>query len=53
MTTTKQRRAARQNIKKAQQRWQEMTHAERVLARPKKLDTKKLPPRYHTQNRNT
>ena len=34
MTTDKQKEAAKENIKKAQQRWQEMTHRERALAQP-------------------
>lgn len=34
MTTNKQREAAKENIKKAQQRWQEMTPRERALAQP-------------------
>ena len=34
MATTKQREAARQNIKKAQARWQQMTPRQRALAQP-------------------
>jgi hypothetical protein len=34
MTTDKQITAARKNIKKAQQKWQEMTHREHALAQP-------------------
>jgi len=34
MTTTKQREAARQNIKKAQAAWQEMSHRQHALAQP-------------------
>lgn len=34
MATNKQKEAARENIKKAQQRWQEMTPRERSLAQP-------------------
>ena len=34
MTTDKQKTAARENIKKAQQKWQEMTPRERALAQP-------------------
>ena len=34
MATDKQKEAARENIKKAQQRWQEMTPRERSLAQP-------------------
>src|SRR5512135_3777432 len=34
MPTTKQKEAARKNIKKAQQRWQEMTPRQHSLAQP-------------------
>jgi len=34
MTISKQKEAAKENIKKAQQRWQEMTPRERALAQP-------------------
>jgi len=34
MTTNKQKEAAKENIKKAQQRWQEMTPREHALAQP-------------------
>jgi hypothetical protein len=34
MTTDKQKKAAQENIKKAQERWQEMTPQERTLAQP-------------------
>jgi hypothetical protein len=34
MTTDKQKEAAKENIKKAQQRWQEMTPREHALAQP-------------------
>ena len=34
MATDKQKEAAKDNIKKAQERWQEMTPAERALAQP-------------------
>lgn len=34
MITDKQKEAAKENIKKAQQRWQEMTPRERALAQP-------------------
>jgi hypothetical protein len=34
MTSTKQKEAAKENIKKAQQRWQEMTPREHALAQP-------------------
>jgi hypothetical protein len=34
MATDKQKEAARENIKKAQERWQEMTPRERALAQP-------------------
>jgi hypothetical protein len=34
MTTDKQKEAAQENIKKAQQRWQEMTSRKRALAQP-------------------
>jgi len=34
MTSTKQKAAAKENIKKAQQRWQEMTPREHALAQP-------------------
>ncbi len=34
MATTRQRQAATKNIKKAQQRWQEMTPRQRALAQP-------------------
>lgn len=34
MTTDKQKEAAKENIKKAQRRWQEMTPRERALAQP-------------------
>jgi hypothetical protein len=34
MTTDKQKAAAQENIKKAQQRWQEMTPRERAIAQP-------------------
>lgn len=34
MTTTKQREAARQNIKKAQAAWQDMSHRQHSLAQP-------------------
>jgi len=34
MSSNKQKEAAKENIKKAQQRWQEMTHRERALAQP-------------------
>src|SRR5512135_1790577 len=34
MATDKQKAAARQNIKKAQKRWQEMSHREHALAQP-------------------
>lgn len=52
MATAKQRRAARQNIKKAQQRWQEMTHAERVMARPEKFRFQKTKHIVRKRNRN-
>jgi len=34
MTTDKQKEAAKENIKKAQRRWQEMTPREHALAQP-------------------
>lgn len=34
MTSNKQKEAAKENIKKAQQRWQEMSRQERTLAQP-------------------
>ncbi len=34
MATDKQKEAAKENIKKAQKRWQEMTHREHALAQP-------------------
>lgn len=34
-TIQKQRQAAKQNIKKAQQTWQSMTHRQRAIAQPK------------------
>jgi hypothetical protein len=34
MATTKQREAARQNIKKAQAKWQNMSHRQHALAQP-------------------
>ena len=36
MATDKQKEAAKENIKKAQRRWQEMTHRERALVQPEK-----------------
>lgn len=35
MATTKQREAAQQNIKKAQAKWQSMTHRQHAVAQPK------------------
>jgi hypothetical protein len=34
MTSNKQKEAAKENIKKAQQRWEEMTPQEHALAQP-------------------
>ena len=44
MASTKQRKAARKNIKKAEKAWESMSHAERVKAapsRPYRVHTKK------------
>jgi hypothetical protein len=34
MTTQKQKKAAKKNIKKAQKKWQSMTHRQRAIAQP-------------------
>ena len=42
MATKKQIEAARENIKKAQKKWQEMSHRERALAQPQGKDRAKV-----------
>lgn len=41
MATIKQKRAAKKNIKKAQAKWQDMTHRQHALAQPEGRDRKK------------
>lgn len=41
MTTNKQKKAAKQNIKKAQAKWKSMTHRQHALAQPQGRNRKK------------
>ena len=41
MTTSKQKIAAKKNVKKAQEKWKSMTHRQHALAQPQGRDRKK------------